>query len=164
MIEVEIEDVAWAEALPDAAALAERAGAAALVAVGDAPTGEIVILLGDDSAVRALNARFRGKDQATNVLAFPSAALLGPAPDRPLGDLALAFGVCVAEARDQGKPLAHHLQHLVIHGVLHLLGHDHEIDSEAEAMEALERLILQGLGVPDPYRSEVGRTAGAGHV
>lgn len=116
------------------------------------PGGEhlgLVVLLTDDDSVRNLNARFRDKDAPTNVLSFP-------APENAeghLGDIALAYGVCAREAREQGKPLAHHLQHLVAHGVLHLLGYDHMSDDEAEAMEGLERVVLAGLGVPDPYQA-----------
>jgi probable rRNA maturation factor len=86
------------------------------------------------------------------VLSFPAP----DGPGAPLGDIALGFATCAAEARDQGKSLADHLRHLVIHGVLHLRGWDHETDDEAEAMEALERALLAGLGVADPYRAEVG--------
>ncbi|MBP7701929.1 MAG: rRNA maturation RNase YbeY [Phenylobacterium sp.] len=148
---MEIEDEAWVAAAPQAQDLVQAAAAAALRQAefdGDAVT----ILLTDDDSVRDLNARFRGKDYATNVLSFP-------APENPeghLGDIALAFGVCASEAAEQGKPLAHHLQHLVAHGVLHLLGYDHETDAEAEHMEGLERVILAGLGVPDPYAAEQG--------
>ena len=151
MIDIEIEDEAWVVAAPQALDLVQAAAAAVLRQAefdGDAVT----ILLTDDESVRDLNARFRGKDYATNVLSFP-------APDNPeghLGDIALAFGVCAREATEQGKPLAHHLQHLVAHGVLHLLGYDHETDAEAEHMEGLERVILAGLGVPDPYAAEQG--------
>ncbi|MBV9509444.1 MAG: rRNA maturation RNase YbeY [Caulobacteraceae bacterium] len=116
----------------------------------DGISASLVILLTDDAAVQDLNVRFRGQDKPTNVLSFPT----GPNPEDHLGDLALAFGVCAAEAKAQGKTLADHLRHLTIHGVLHLLGYDHEIDSEAEAMEALERRILDGLGVADPYAAE----------
>jgi probable rRNA maturation factor len=140
VIEVEVEDLAWSRALPDAEALARRAADA----VG---TRHVAILLADDEAVRDLNARFRGKDAPTNVLSFPAA----PGPEEHLGDIALAFGVCAREAAEQGKPLGHHLQHLVIHGVLHLMGYDHEIDADAERMEAKERELLAALGVPDPY-------------
>ena len=146
MIEVEVEDEAWLAALPAAAAVVERAAAAAL---GPAQ-GDIVALLTDDAAVQDLNARFRGKDRPTNVLSFPAARSAAP----HLGDLVLAFGVCAAEAHAQGKALADHLSHLTVHGVLHLLGRDHEIEAEAEAMEAEERTILASLGVADPYRSD----------
>jgi len=142
-IDVEIEDPAWSAALPDAEALARIAADATL---GKLPR-TVTLLLTDDASVRDLNARFRGQDKPTNVLSFPAP----PNPEHHLGDVALAFGVCATEAADQGKPLAHHLQHLVAHGVLHLLGYDHMNDAEAHEMEGLERDILAGLGVPDPY-------------
>jgi probable rRNA maturation factor len=107
----------------------------------------VTILLTDDAAIQDLNARFRNKNAPTNVLSFPAPATAAP----HLGDIALAYGVCAREADAQGKPLAHHLMHLTAHGVLHLLGYDHESDADAERMEALEREILAGLGVPDPY-------------
>jgi probable rRNA maturation factor len=144
VIEVEIEDPAWTDALPDAAALVERAAAAALAGT----EGDVVVLLTDDAAVRDINARFRDRDQPTNVLSFPAAESAAP----HLGDLMLAHGVCAAEAGAQGKSLADHLTHLTIHGVLHLLGRDHVEDAEAEAMEAEERSLLASLGVADPYR------------
>ena len=146
MIEVEIEDAAWTSALPDAAAVAERAATAALGTV----EGDVVVLLTDDAAVQDLNARFRDRDRPTNVLSFPAADSAAP----HLGDLVLAFGVCAAEAAAQGKTLADHLSHLTVHGVLHLLGRDHEADGEAEEMEAEERSILASLGVADPYRAD----------
>jgi probable rRNA maturation factor len=140
-IEVEA-DPAWETALPKAAELARIAGEAAL-----AGPGGVAILLTDDATVHALNLRFRGKDNPTNVLSFPAPQN----PEQHLGDVALAYGVCAREAAEQGKTLADHLQHLVAHGVLHLAGFDHETDHEAEAMEAREREILQRLGVSDPY-------------
>jgi len=146
VIEVEIEDEAWTAALPDAAARVERAATAALGTID----GDVVVLLTDDAAVQELNARFRDKDRSTNVLSFPAAESAAP----HLGDLVLAFGVCAAEARTQGKSLADHLSHLTVHGVLHLLGRDHEAEAEAEAMEAEERAILASLGVADPYRTD----------
>jgi probable rRNA maturation factor len=151
LIDIEIEDPAWSRALPQVEALARQAAEAALARHEPGPTA-LTILLADDEAVRELNAGFRGKDAATNVLSFP-------APENPehhLGDIALAFGVCAREAAEQGKPLAHHVQHLVAHGVLHLLGYDHINDDEAEEMEGLERIVLAGLGVPDPYAAGEG--------
>lgn len=144
MIEVEIEDESWTVALPDAVAVVERAAAAALGAI----EGDLVVLLTDDAAVHDLNARFRDRDQPTNVLSFPAAESAAP----HLGDLVLAFGVCAAEAEAQGKTLTDHLTHLTVHGVLHLLGRDHVEEAEAEAMEAEERTLLASLGVADPYR------------
>jgi probable rRNA maturation factor len=147
VIDVLIEDPAWEAAEPRAAALAEIA-AAAVLTHERAEAGDLAILLANDARLAALNKAFRGKDAPTNVLSFPAA---GQASDRALGDIALAFGVCTREASEQGKSLAHHLQHLTAHGVLHLLGYDHESDDEAVAMEAAERAILAGLGVADPY-------------
>ena len=145
MIEVTIDAEAWTAALSDAERLTGAAAVAALAHEGQ-DGAEMVILLTDDERVRDLNARFRGQDAPTNVLAFPAAAAAGH-----LGDIALAFGVCAREAAEQGKPLANHLQHLTAHGVLHLLGYDHQTEAEACSMEARERAILAGLGVPDPY-------------
>ena len=148
MIEVEIDEDAWTAALPDAAALVASAAQATLDFVGRGVDPGLAILLTGDLQMRGLNRQFRGKDGATNVLSFPAAPGAGP---RHIGDVALAFGVCVREAAEQRKPLEDHLQHLTAHGVLHLLGYDHETDAEAESMEAREREILAGLGVPDPY-------------
>lgn len=157
MIEVEIEDAAWSAALPEAAALAERAATAALGRV----EGDVVVLLTDDAAVRVLNARFRDRDQPTNVLSFPAAEMMIPGQNPHLGDLVLAYGVCSGEAAAQGKTLADHLSHLTVHGVLHLLGRDHEAEDEAEAMEGEERSILASLGVADPYRPDDGSRSDA---
>ena len=145
MIEVEIEADAWTDALPQAEGIVERAAVAALEGEGG-----VVVLLADDAAVADLNQRFRHKAGPTNVLSFPAP----PNPHGQLGDIALAYGVCANEAVQQGKSLEHHLMHLTVHGVLHLLGYDHESDGEAEAMEALERSILETLGVSDPYAAE----------
>jgi probable rRNA maturation factor len=158
MIEVSIQDQAWIATLPDAVALAKATAEAALAEVGGPRPVDVAILLADDAAIRALNARFRGQDRATNVLSFPA----GPDAPGHAGDIALAHGVCVAEAGAQGKPLAHHLRHLIVHGVLHLCGFDHEDDAEALVMEGLERRILAELGVTDPYAAE--QDAEAGHV
>ncbi len=150
MIEVEIEAAEWTKALPRAESLARRAAEA----VGQVrPLSDVTILLADDEAVRALNGRFRGQDRATNVLSFPAAPSAAP----HLGDIALAFGGCAGEAEARGLTLGDHLTHLVIHGVLHLLGYDHQIEADAEPMESLERDILAGLGIADPY-------AGGDHV
>ena len=143
-IDVEIEDAGWTDRLPDVEALVVAVARAAL---DPDQSGAVTVLLTDNAAVAELNLQFRGRDGATNVLSFPAAASARP----HLGDLALALGVCEAEARVQGKPLAHHLQHLVAHGVLHLVGFDHQSDGEAEIMEARERRILASLGIVDPY-------------
>jgi probable rRNA maturation factor len=122
---------------------------------------EISVKFTVDQEVRALNAAYRGKDQPTNVLSFPmfEAELLGSLAmadggEALLGDVVLAHGVCAAEAREKGVPVADHARHLVVHGVLHLLGYDHEQgEEEADAMEAMERKALAALGVADPYEA-----------
>ena len=147
MIEVEIEEDRWLAALPDAVTLVRAAADAALSESNGPADAEVTVLLTEDAELKTLNAQFRGKDKPTNVLSFPAAAFAAP----HLGDVALAFETCAREADEQGKPLSDHLSHLVAHGVLHLLGWDHEADAEAEAMEALERKVMARLGVPDPY-------------
>ena len=143
MIEIVIEEKAWRTAEPKARALARAAAATTLKAEGRGGAN-VAILLAADARLQALNGAFRGKDAPTNVLSFNGTG-------DNLGDIALALGVCAREAAEQGKTLAAHLQHLTAHGVLHLLGYDHETDAQAEVMEARERQILAGLGVADPY-------------
>ena len=131
-----------------------QAAAGALQAEVDigTPHATVALMLTSDAEVRRLNARWRGIDTATNVLSFP-------APEAPgdleavefLGDIALACETVLAEATDQGTTPAHHLQHLVVHGLLHLLGYDHETPDEAVEMETLEVVILARLGIADPY-------------
>jgi probable rRNA maturation factor len=113
------------------------------------PRPELSIVFTDDSRIRQLNARYRGKDRATNVLSFPQkdGALLG--------DVILAAETIRGEAVLADKPLEDHMAHLIIHGFLHLLGYDHEGDAEAEKMEQLERLALGRLGIADPYAAAV---------
>lgn len=111
---------------------------------------ELLIRLVDAEEGQALNATWRGRNRPTNVLAFP--ADLPPELKLPLlGDLVLCAPVVAAEAREQGKALTDHYAHLTIHGLLHLLGFDHEDEAEAQRMEAEERRILAGLGIADPY-------------
>ncbi len=115
------------------------------------PAAELAIVLTDDSAIRLLNRTWRGVDAATNVLSFPTGRTGG---NRLLiGDIVLAYETVAAEALAEGKPFAHHLAHLAVHGFLHLLGYDHERKKDADAMERLERDILQRLAIPDPYRA-----------
>jgi probable rRNA maturation factor len=109
--------------------------------------GEISVLLTDDTRVRDLNRAWRGLDQPTNVLSFPAARLSGAL----LGDIAIAYETLAREAAADGKPFLHHLAHLVVHGFLHLLGYDHQTDSQADAMEGLERAALACLDIADPY-------------
>ena len=142
-IEVDVEVDDWLN-VPQ---VVTRTRAAAQAALESRPEGSVAILLADDEAIRELNREWRGKDAPTNVLSFPAAASAAP----HLGDVALAYETCAREAAEQGKPLEHHLAHLVAHGVLHLLGWDHQTDAEADRMEALERDIIARIGVPDPY-------------
>lgn len=154
-IDISIESPDW-DALADAEAIAEKAAVAALASETQAL--ELSLVLGSDEFVRALNRDYRGLDEPTNVLSFPGEAPPDgrQAQDRPvlLGDVVVAFGVAEREAEtdDRGISLGDHLSHLVIHGVLHLLGHDHQNAAEAEVMEGLETRLLSGLGINDPYR------------
>ena len=113
----------------------------------------LVIRIVDEAESRQLNRDYRDRDKPTNVLSFPFEAP-PQVPDGHLGDLVICAPVVAREAREQGKPAAHHWAHLVIHGVLHLRGYDHMQDSEASVMEARERELLAGLAIPDPYREE----------
>jgi len=147
------------DALADAGTVAHRAAAAALAAEG-VGAAELSVLLTDDAQVRALNRDYRGKDAATDVLSFPGDDDDAGGP-RLLGDVVVAAGTCRADAAREGKPAADHLAHLVVHGTLHVLGYDHATTAEAEAMEALERRVLAGLGISDPYAPPDARQAGA---
>ena len=153
IVDVEVIDPAWLAA-GDVDILAQDAIAATLVEVGKRvhPDAEISVRLCDDDEIRALNLAWRNKDKATNVLSFPS-----PAGNRGplLGDIVVAFEYVSEEARDAGRSLRDHLAHMLVHGMLHLLGFDHENESEAEEMEALERRILAKLGIDDPYSETV---------
>lgn len=147
----------WRDVLPDAERLTRQAALAAWRVgrkenANTAPE-EISIVLTDDAAVRALNRDHRGQDVPTNVLSF------GIAPDatedrqpRLLGDVVLAYETVNREAAAQGKSVADHFRHLVVHGVLHLRGYDHDTEEEAEIMERIETRLLAGLGITDPYR------------
>ncbi|MCB1883835.1 MAG: rRNA maturation RNase YbeY [Geminicoccaceae bacterium] len=155
-IEVAVEAPGWALAVTDPEGACRRAAEAALALLPETlrARAEIAVLLADDARVRDLNRDWRGKDAPTNVLSFPNLDGLDDLPGAVpvvLGDVVLALETVCREAGEQGKPAAAHLSHLVVHGVLHLLGHDHAGDDEAEAMEALERRLVGGLGYPDPY-------------
>lgn len=150
-IEVTIESADW-PAASDIEPLVGRAVAAAADATGRAfaEDAEVSFLFTDDTHIRALNATWRGIDKATNVLSFAGGEPIEAA--RLLGDIVIAFETLRKEAEDQGKPVGDHLAHLVVHGFLHLVGFDHEIDAEADEMEDMERNILARLGIEDPYR------------
>ncbi|MEL6586889.1 MAG: rRNA maturation RNase YbeY [Pseudomonadota bacterium] len=165
-VEVILEDDRWTE-------LERLAGVAVPAALNGAGVGsgwEVVVLGCGDDRIAALNAEFRGQSKPTNVLSWPSddrrPATMGkpPAPPDPsdpeLGDLALAYETCAREAEEQGKAFDDHVIHLVVHGVLHLLGYDHETDADALRMESLERRVLSGLGLPDPYDNAIFKDVG----
>lgn len=146
-IELVIADPAWRKRRGLSARL-KRAAALALKQSGKAPASpSLTILLADDERLRALNLSFRRKDKATNVLSFPAA----PNRNGYLGDVAIASGVTAREARAAKKSFGDHAVHLAVHGVLHLLGFDHETARQARAMEPLETAILAALGIADPY-------------
>jgi len=155
-IDIVVESPLWA-AQPGAEAILRRALGAAAAMLSTRPA-ELAIVLTDDSAIRGLNRHWRRIDAATNVLSFPvqrpQALAAEPAPSAPpvlLGDIVIAFETTMAEARSESKQFEDHLAHLAVHGLLHLLGQGHDDDSDAEAMEGLERAILARLGIPDPY-------------
>lgn len=175
-LEIAVRSARWRKQRT-AQSVVRKAVLAAAKAASTAPA-ELAIVLSHDSAIKALNRDWRGKNTATNVLSFP-AAPAGPSPkakkiskktskksakkssqkppdkSRPpipyIGDIVIAYQTTAREAAAEGKPFSHHLAHLAVHGFLHLLGHDHENDRDAEKMESLERRILRRLAVPDPY-------------
>lgn len=145
-IEIITEYAGWSKALDDPPGLA----LACYRAVGQsdpACTGEVAILLTDDAHMRALNKQFRRRDAPTNVLSFA-----GIADHGQLGDIALGFETCAREATQKNIALPHHTAHLIVHGLLHLIGYDHMQDEDANKMEALEVTILAKLGINNPYR------------
>ncbi len=164
LVDVVIEDDRWlALGLDD---LAHAAAAAAMGELGLPVAGfTLCLMAGDDARIAVLNGDFRGKATATNVLSWPAmdraADLDGGRPDLPapgpiddpdhLGDIALAYDTCAAEALAAQKPLAEHVSHLIVHGLLHLLGYDHTRPADGDLMEALEAKILARLGLSDPY-------------
>ena len=153
-LDLDVPCTAWRDRIGDLEPLVDRAVRAAFLSQSEplATTAiEVSVVLSDDASVTELNRDWRGQDKPTNVLSFPS----GASPDGLLpfivGDVVLAFETVAAEAERDGKPFDAHLTHLIVHGCLHLLGHDHQIDEEAEAMEALETHLLGALGYADPY-------------
>jgi probable rRNA maturation factor len=164
LVDTVIEDARWqAFGLP---VLAEAAALASFARLGLPRDGFLICVMGcDDLRIAELNGAFRAKGQATNVLSFPSenreAAAPGLVPEMPLagdsddpaelGDIAIAYDTCAVEAAEQGKTMSDHVTHLVVHGILHLLGYDHIEDADAGLMERTEVQILASLGVDDPY-------------
>lgn len=152
-VTIDVDDEAWG-ALTGLEEQTRRAVAMVYATLGMAPARfETAILFSGDAQVAKLNGQWRGKPVSTNVLSFP-APENQPVPKgepRPLGDIVLAHGVCAREAAEQGKTLNAHASHLMIHGLLHLLGYDHVDEAGANEMEGLERDMMKGLGFPDPY-------------
>jgi probable rRNA maturation factor len=163
--DIVIEDERWAsvtgleDLIPDLAAETFRA---AHLSPGN---HSVSIALLSDAEVRGLNKVFRGKDAPTNVLSFPSSAsaYTRSREGEPLflGDVALAYETVVSEASAQGKTVVQHAAHLVVHGILHLAGFDHDGDADAERMEAAEGAVLARFGIPDPYRDDSASLANA---
>jgi probable rRNA maturation factor len=149
-IDVQVQSPLW-DAEP-AAADTVRAAIEAAAALAPA-AGEISVLLTDDRAVRELNRAWRKVDKPTNVLSFPAAKPVNKTAGGMLGDIAISYETLAREAANEGKPFLHHLAHLAVHGFLHLLGYDHQTDSQADAMEGLERAALARLAIADPYVS-----------
>ena len=154
-IELERTSEAWDDLLPDVDLWARRILRETLIGAGAqdriAEGCVLSLLFADDAAIRELNRRFRGKDKPTNVLSFPAGAL-PPGEEPPLlGDIAFALQTVRAEAAASGKPFSHHMTHLLVHGILHLLGFTHEDDAEEGRMTAIEISVLATLGIPDPY-------------
>ena len=148
IVDVLIESPLW-EKEPRAAETIERAIGAAAEAI-DAPLGEVVVMLADDETIRGLNRDWRKIDKPTNVLSFPAGKTPGIEPAM-LGDIVIAYETLTRECEDEDRVFLNHLAHLAVHGFLHLMGYDHQSDSEAEAMEQLETAILARLDMPDPY-------------
>lgn len=164
MLDVAVQrEAAWPHLDWDALGASAAAAAVAQTPFGKLASAdaviEIAVRLTDDAEVHQLNSQYRGKDKPTNVLSFPMIApdliesMTQNSDDGEviLGDIVLAHGVCAAEAAEKGFTVEQHATHLIVHGVLHLLGYDHQGDSEAEAMESMERAALETLGIPDPY-------------
>jgi probable rRNA maturation factor len=152
MIDLVIDDEEWTRVLPAPEELARRCHAAA-AQLEPGLDGEIALLLTDDRAMQALNKRFRSKDAPTNVLSFPSGG------DKEfIGDIALARETCEQEAVQRNIAIADHAAHLIVHGMLHLIGYDHQADAQANAMEHREAEILACVGISDPYTEELEKT------
>ena len=149
-LSLQVEHAAWKRAWPQAAKDIRALLAAARLKASfprGLKAGVVAVVLANDKRLHELNLQFRGKDKPTNVLSFPE-------PDEPFGGLAMAFETIRRESREQGKSLVNHSKHMILHGFLHLLGHDHQKPREARLMEQLEIAILSDLGIPNPYEFE----------
>jgi probable rRNA maturation factor len=156
-VDIIVDDDGW-RAIDDLESLTRRAALAALAAALDEAGAseaddELSVLLTDDAAMQRLNQKFRGLDKPTNVLSFPPPDF---AEESLLGDISVSWQTVARESEAEGKSVADHYAHMIVHGVLHLIGYDHETDDEAEEMEEIERAALERLGVADPYRDSGG--------
>jgi probable rRNA maturation factor len=158
-IEVNVAAPAWRR-VADLEDLAKTCVRQSLAASGAALASkcEVSVTFCDDETIRELNVEWRGKDQPTNVLSFPTPGALDRKP--LIGDVIVAYETVAREAEEQGKLLRAHAAHMVAHGFLHLIGYDHETAADAERMEALERKIAMALGFPDPYAEDADGSAG----
>ena len=150
MLRIEVQLAVYADGLPSGELIQQWVKHALQ---GKREAAELVVRVVDEAEMTALNREYRGKDGPTNVLSFPYESMPGVAADL-LGDIVICAPVVAMEAIKQGKPLDSHWAHIVIHGVLHLLGHDHTEALEAQEMEALETVLLTRLGFADPYQAQ----------
>jgi probable rRNA maturation factor len=148
-IDIQVASPLW-QAQPPAEQIVRDAIAAATETISTQDM-EMGILLTDDKAIRALNRQWRGVDEPTNVLSFPAAITTASAGAKFRGDLVFAYETIKRECDEEDRIFLHHLAHLAVHGFLHLLGYDHQVDAEAEEMEALETRIMARMNLPDPY-------------
>lgn len=148
-IDLIVEDEAWLATFPENLETLVQSTLEAAAAHQQIRPSSLCVLLTSDAAMQALNRQWRDQDRVTNVLSFAPAQA-----SEFLGDLALGQGIVAKEAAAQGKPIAQHVQHLLIHGFLHLLGHDHADEDMAARMEGIEREVMAALGLPDPYALE----------
>lgn len=159
---VQVSERAWQADSEDPQSMTRRVVGTLFEHLGlSSSTADLTVRFADDGEVRALNLQFRGKDAATNVLSF-RANQVPAREDDGLGDVILAYETVVREAGEQGKTIENHTAHLVVHGVLHLLGYDHDTDEKAEAMELIEKDVLAQLGICDPYADETRSEAAHG--
>ncbi len=152
-ITVILDEPRWATVLPSYEAIIENVVHTTLLALGKLiENSQISVVLADDEFLQRYNKQFRAKDHATNVLSFPADTSMQFGDDIVnFGDILISLSTLEWEATEQGKTFENHFKHMLVHGILHLLGYDHQIDEEAEKMEGLEITILQSLGVKNPY-------------
>jgi len=148
-IDIRIDSALWEDQpLAEPAVRAAIAAAATALATADS---EVSVVLTNDAGIKALNLEWRGIDKPTNVLSFPAAKIKSTGGAKLLGDIVVAYESLARECDAEGKDFLHHLSHLTVHGFLHLIGYDHQNDSNADEMEALESKIMSILKMPDPY-------------